>query len=293
MPVGSARQFKGDEFEARKFLRGKIGREPPQGAVRFLAYGDQNLSPEDRSVLGLGGAPSFGRGQAGFGGGEAELFRQQEAKQKAFLGKFGTEFPAALKGIEQELGLPGLRETAFTTGEILRKTPERQTQATRGFDVSQGQLERIIASDVAKFAPLAQTAIQQAQFGEAELGRRAERAIKPFEIEAGFLGENIKNQVQLFRDRVKGDLDTTLAKLQTQGQLSLQELKNAASLAQMEFSLDAARDQGTFRDLGDRVALINPATGEEIQSFSKGLAPARGQGRSDAELQTLSGQHFG
>ena len=224
-----------------------------------------------------------------------ELLRKQQEQQGQFLGRFKTEVPAALGAIEQELGLPQLRETAFTQGELVRLAPERVTAGAKGYDVNQNQLERMIAADVAKLAPGAQTAYQQAQFGEAELGRRAERAIMPYEIEAGFLGENVKNQVQLFRDNVKSQLDTALTQMQIQGQFDLQGLQNAARLAEMERAVDLAQMQGTFADLGDRIALIDPETGQEIQSFSKGLAPKRGAATTagGAGLQSLFDQYFG
>src|SRR3990167_5421570 len=81
------------------------------------------------------------------------LNTQMKGEESEFLSRFKTEFPQVLTGIEEELGLPGLRKTAFDTGELLRTAPQRQKQASQGFDVSQNQLERIVAEDVGKLAP--------------------------------------------------------------------------------------------------------------------------------------------
>jgi len=265
-----------------RYLR-ESGRQSELDRIRAIPGGYEKAQAEFSAGRGqyAGGGGGFQAPSFDFGASQRaaeELLRKQQEQQGQFLGRFKTEVPAALGAIEQELGLPQLRETAFTQGELVRLAPERVTAGARGYDVNQNQLERMIAADVAKLAPGAQTAYQQAQFGEAELGRRAERAIMPYEIEAGFLGENVKNQVQLFRDNVKSQVDQALQKLQTQGQLSVQELANAGRLAEMERAVDLAQTQGTFTDLGDRIALINPETGQEIQSFAKGIAP---------KLQTL------
>ena len=198
--------------------------------------------------------------------------QEKRERGQEFIGRFKTEFPAALGAIETELGLPQLRERAFTTGELVRGAPQRQTLATAGFDVTQSQLDRLIAADIAKLSPEAIGAGQQVQFGEAEFGRRAERAIKPFEVEAGFLGEEFKNEFDLFKTQIQGDLDDRLERIKIEGTSDLENLKQANLLAQIE----QAAKIGSFTDLGDRYALINPFTGEEIQSFKKGIPPKIG-----------------
>lgn len=208
----------------------------------------------------------------------ADLLTSQKTEEQDFLGRFKTEFPTVLSGIEQDLNLPGLRETAFTSSEQLRTAPERTEKAALGFDVSANQLARQQASETARLAPIAQTAVQQAQFGEEEFGRRAQREMVPYQTEIDMMKDRFARETTGFNLDSENELNLLLAKMQQSGQLQIAEMQRATQLAQIEAQTKDIASNLSPIDLGNRIALINPATGQEISSFSKGLTPSRGVG---------------
>ena len=97
---------------------------------------------------------------------------------------------------------------------------------------------------------------------------RSQGIFKPFDIEAGVLGDSVKNEFDLFKTTTQQNLDREIANLQQTGLSDRASLDRAQELALAE----KAAAEGTFQDLGDRIALID-SNGNEIQSFKKGLAP--------------------
>ncbi|KKN11694.1 hypothetical protein LCGC14_1024010 [marine sediment metagenome] len=221
--------------------------------------------------------------------GDPEAGARQIAKSKAageeFVGRFRTGLEAATVGIEQELGLPGLRAGAFEAGqtargvaEQVRGIPGTQQTIAKQVGISAPRLAQRTAAETAKLTPalsaatrgLEETQAAQ-QFGETEFGRRLEQFIKPFDIEAGFLGENIKQEFDLFKVQIGADLDREIANLQERGLNDRAALDRAIKAAEIE----KAASEGTVQDLGDRLVLMDPRTGEIIKSHVKGLVPKR------------------
>ena len=189
------------------------------------AAGQQKLLAE------LGGGGSF---QAG---GDRAAFNQRlRGEEEAFLGKFRSEFPTILTGIEEQLGLPTLRGEAFGALESFKDIPGVQTQAARGLDIGSNQLERIIAAEQTQRQPGVQDLLSSLQFGEEEFGRRAERELVPFETEIGFLKDRFARESTGFNQDAENSLNVLLQKMQNEGALSVAELQQASSLAELEES---------------------------------------------------------
>ncbi len=213
-----------------------------------------------------------------------QLLADQTAKNKEFLGRYTTGLGAATTALEQELGLPQLREGAQAAGsaargvaETVRSVAPTEQTVAKQVGISAPRLQQRIAAKTAELAPTlsaAQRGLEEAnaaqQFAEGQFTTRMGTAMKPFEIEAGMLGEEVKSQFDLFKTNLTADLNRELEMLKEKGINDRATLDRAIKLAEAE---KASRD-GTFTDLGDRIALIDPITGREISSFSKGMAPA-------------------
>ena len=215
----------------------------------------------------------------------AQFSTEQRARGQEFLGRFTSGLSEAQAGISAELGLPGLRQGAFEAGQtargvadVVRGVPQAQATIAKQVGISAPRLAQRTAAETAKLSPTldaASRALEEsqraAQFGEEEFGRRLGQVIKPFEIEAGLLGDSVKNEFDLYKTQIGADLDREIARLEETGLNDRAALDRAAKLAEAE----KATTSGTFTDLGNRIALINPETGEEITSFNKGLAPSK------------------
>ena len=105
---------------------------------------------------------------------------------------------------------------------------------------------------------------------------RAANVIAPYEIEAGLLGENVRQTFELYKTTISNQLSQQIAILQEQGLNDRATLDRASKLAEAE----RAAAKGDFQDLGNKVVLINPATGQVIQEFLKGLSPTKGSSTS-------------
>jgi hypothetical protein len=157
--------------------------------------------------------------------------------------------PAMNERIGSELGLPALRQNAFQLNETLRNMPQVQSQATRGFDVNANQLQRIIASQQGKMAPLAQEATRASQFAEGELGERmrlsqAEQArqLQPFEMERDLLSDRIAREMTAFSQQKEQELTVLLTKFNRDNYLSDREWQRANELADAESEFDRQKE---------------------------------------------------
>jgi hypothetical protein len=211
---------------------------------------------------------------------------EQAAKQGAFINKLTTGLTSAQEAASAELGLPGLRESAFGAGQQARgiqaaaeAIPGTQQTIAKQVGISAPRLQQRVGREYERLQPAISSAgrtLEEAnralQYGTEEYGRRLEQFLTPLQIEAGFLGDQVKNEFDLFKNQINNDLTMAIARLQEKGLGDRAALEQAQRLAEIE----KAATSGAFTDLGDKVALINPQTGEMIQSFLKGLAPTRG-----------------
>jgi hypothetical protein len=215
------------------------------------------------------------------------LAEKQTAREEDFLTRFRTAIPEARTAIESELGLPALRENALTAGTTARNvqdqfgaiTPTQQTVAKQ-VGISAPRLQQRISSKTAELAPALSAASSGLSGANAALesglttyGTRMGETMKPYETEATVLSESLARELSGFTTVVQGELDAALEKLKQQGTLDLQEMQNLQALAEKE--KDYLNQRSTI-DLGNRTALINPYTGQEISSYKQGVKPTIG-----------------
>jgi hypothetical protein len=208
----------------------------------------------------------------------------QRARESEFLGRV-QGIPASLRALEEELGIPQARNVYQAAGQDvlnvsnqLRDIAPAQLALSKQIGISAPRLQQRIAAETAKLQPAAETktrALESAQLGLSGLlgayETRTQNILAPYAIEAGVLGDSIKNEFDLYKTNIQASLSRELAELSSKTQLTIADMDRATRLAEIE----NATINGEFRDLGDRVVLVNPQTGEEIQSFSKGLEPTR------------------
>lgn len=213
-----------------------------------------------------------------------------KGEEEAFLGKFRGEFPSVISGLETQLGLPKLRETATSAvgalGDVSRlveATPERTTQAARGFDVGANQLERMIAAETAKLAPTyrgattaAQEALTAAQLGESQFGTRASLALKPYETEINLMKDRFAREATGFNADVESQFNLLLQKIQQEGARDLATISQATQLAQLEENKRQFEEGVNTVDLGNRVVVVD-RSGKELGSFAKGQLSKLGE----------------
>ena len=247
----------------------------------FESYNSGKMSEADlRAKLSGGG------GGGGGGVNVEQALQAQRQRNKDFLGRYTTGLSGAIKGIEQELNLPGLRQgtqgaiqSAQNVAGQVRAIPGTQQTIAKQVGISAPRLAQRTAAETAKLTPALEaaqrgleTATGAQQFAETEFGRRIGQEMKPFEIEAGLMGQEVASQFDMLKTQVTNDLNRELAQLSAQTQLSVADMNRLTRMAELE----QATQQGSFQDFGNRVALINPVTGQEISSFAKGLSPTKG-----------------
>lgn len=212
-----------------------------------------------------------------------KLTQETRARENEFLGRV-QGIPNALRGLETELGLPEARATYQSAGQgvrdvssALRNIVPTQQTISKQVGISAPRLQQRIGAETAKLQPSVESAtrgLEEAQAGLSGLlgafQTRAENVIAPFQIEAGVMGESIKNQFDLFKTQVSNNLQRELALIQEKGLNDRAALDRANELAKIEKQLN--NKSLTFQDLGNRVIAIDNS-GREVTSFVKGLAP--------------------
>lgn len=213
-----------------------------------------------------------------------KLIADTRAREDAFLGRV-QGIPDALRGIENEVGLPGARATYQSAGEgvrdvsaTLRAVPGTQQTIAKQVGISAPRLQQRIGAETAKLQPVVESTtrgLEEAQAGLAgtlsNFQTRAENVLAPFQIEAGILGESVKNQFELFKSNTKNALDREIAMLQESGLNDRAALQRANELAKQE----AAIEKGSFQDLGDRVIFADQL-GNILQTYNKGKLASLG-----------------
>jgi len=210
----------------------------------------------------------------------------QRGRESEFLTRFQTAIPEARTAIETELGLPGLRQSALTAGQTARDiqgqfeqiAPTQQTVAQQ-VGISAPRLQQRISSKTAELAPALSAAsrglagtTEALALGQETYGQRMGETMLPFTTEAGMLSDSLAREMTGFTTQIQSELEVSLQKLRNQGALDVAEMQKLERLAQQEQDY---LNQRQMVNLGNRQALINPITGQEISSYQQGLAPKR------------------
>lgn len=214
---------------------------------------------------------------------------QQRQEEQDYLAKFagqiaGQETMSAMAGrIGSELGLPDLQSAAQGLVKTLKNIPQVQQGATRGFDVNENQLSRIISSEQGKIAPLAQEATTQAQNAQNLLTTRLgyglqdqSKALQPILKEGEMLASRFGRETSSLADRLAREFtgytqgkQNELTALLDQGdkgmQLTINEMNRLNQLASEEREYKRQQEQYA-RELADKKAAEERAAQRETEN---------------------------
>lgn len=248
----------------------------------------------------------------------------QKSEEQAYLDKYGAtlagqETMSAMAGrIGSELGLPDLQANASALSATLRNIPKVQEGATRGFDVNANQLSRIVASEQGKIAPAAQEAVTQAQTAQTQLGTRLgyglqdqQKALQPLMQEGTMMEQRFGRETTALSDRIareftgfstgqQNELTSLLNVMQTDTQLTMQEIQRVNELAKAETEFQRQKELYA-QQLADQQAATEKqyAQQREMQTLaqqaqeSQARTAQEAQRQRDAELQRYNLEQIG
>lgn len=199
-----------------------------------------------------------------------ELRTRQKAEEETFLGALNERIAgqetltAAGERIGGELQLPALRESAFNLTQTLKNIPRTQETISKQVGISAPNLQKRIAAEQGKIAPLAQEAVNQQQFSEQELGTRlgylvAEQAkeLEPFyKAQLPLLSDRLAREVSLYTQDKQNELSLLLTKMSQGFQASQAELDRANQLAIAEKQYNQVKNTQSIETIGGRKVLV-------------------------------------
>jgi len=208
-----------------------------------------------------------------------------------------------------ELGIPTLQANATMLRNTLTNLPSTYSKATTGYDVSNNQLQRIIAQKSGELAPAvttAETSLANAQGNLAtRLGYEAAdqaRLEKPYTTEQTMLNERMARETTLFSQDNQRELDALIGKLQMGVTLSEGEKNRAQQLAIQEqnynLELEKAKStSGTYGTVSSGGSVYDTRTGKIISGGGGGGGGTNYYGTSGAPLMsapagTIKGNYY-
>ena len=209
---------------------------------------------------------------------------EQQARVTEFTGRTQSQIPAALTALETRVGLPEARNTYLSAGiqaqnvaGQVRDVAPAQTAISKQVGISAPRLQKRIASETVKLQPSIESSTRGLEAANLGLTTAtgayqtgAEGIYKPFEIEAGILGDNVKSQFDLIKQNTINATDKAIAELEAKGRYDVQALANASAAALKEKELLDAQ----YVDAGNRIVIMSG--GKEVGSILKGLSPTKG-----------------
>ena len=196
--------------------------------------------------------------------------KQKQERQQFNLGQQGQEqdylkrYTGAIQGQEgmtalserigQELGLPQLRKNATMLQTTLENLPSTWNTATRGFDVNQNQLDRIIGQKASELTPTVNKVYNALNAGEAQLGQRlgyaqTEQAkqLMPYQTEQSLITDRFAREATGYNQDSQNELNAILQKAQMGIQLTQWETDRADRLAEQEKQYELQKQQISFQ----------------------------------------------
>jgi len=228
-----------------------------------------------------------------YGKQESETFAaKQKGEEEAFMGaltakvagqeKLGT----AAERIGGELQLPALRKSAFDLTQTLKGIPQTQETISKQVGISAPNLQKRIAAEQGKIAPLAQEAVSQQQFGEQELGTRlgylvAEQAkeLQPFyQAQLPLLTDRLAREQTNYTQDKQNELTLLLTKINNEATATQAELNRVTELAIAEQQYTQVKNSQSIETIGGRKVLVtydnsgNTVSKVDLGSSSSGLS---------------------
>jgi hypothetical protein len=174
--------------------------------------------------------------------------------------------------IGNEIGLPNARANALSLNQTLFNIPATYSKATRGFDVNNNQLQRIIGQKQSEIAPSAALATQNQAALEGQLGQRlgyeqqdfANRLI-PYQSEQSLLTDRLARETTGYTNQMQSELDALIARMNAGVTLSEGEKQRANALAIAEKNYQTQL----------KIAEMNIASNEKTSKQSNLIALAK------------------
>lgn len=193
---------------------------------------------------------------SGISGKRAALNTSQAGQQSDFLGRYtgainGQETSSAMADrIGGKLGLPELQKNATTLNTTLANIPYTYGAATKGFDVNNNQLNRIIGQKSSELTPVVNSTNNALSTAQGQLTSRmgyeqADQAkqLAPYQSEQSLLTDRLNRESAGFNTDAESELSSYLAKMNAGIQLSQAEQTRAENLAQSKLAYDQADKQ--------------------------------------------------
>lgn len=168
----------------------------------------------------------------------------QQADTNAFLGKYTGAINAQptmsvlADRFGQEAGLPTLRANAQSLQNTMFQLPETYKAATRGYDVNNNQLSRIVGQKQFELGPSAELAQQNLGNAENVVNTRLgyataeqQKQLLPYQSEQTLLTDRLARESSMFSQANQQELDGIIAKINAGVTLSEGEANRANQLA--------------------------------------------------------------
>lgn len=225
------------------------------------------------------------------------LFNTQRGETTGFLNNFSNFLgsqptsSALAERIGNELNLPQLRANSQSLNNTLFQLPQTFSAGTRGFDVNNNQLSRIVGQKQSEIAPAAALAQSNTQNAENTLTTRLgyeqadqNRALLPWQMEQGFLGDRLARETTGYSNQMQSELDAIIARMQAGITLSegeknrAQQLSLAESGYQNALKLAQVNNQAApFMSVGEGNSIFDPKTGKFVATAPKTSVAGSGQ----------------
>lgn len=233
--------------------------------------------------------PDFNNYFAGQKAATQGLLSGQNVEQGNFLNRYGDAIKSQetqsqmADRIGNQYNLPTLSKNAFNAQQAVYDAPQVTTDAARGSEINQNQLDRQKNYQLQKLAPIAQRAQDQANFAQntvnTQMGyatKDQEKALSLFPVEQQMMMDRQARETSLFSSGQEQELNSIIAKMNAGIQISEGEKNRAQQLAigeknynlelqklaQNQTQFSSSQSQPMSVSPGNKV--IDPKTGKVI-----------------------------
>lgn len=275
--------------------------------VKDNGNGTRSFAPSNTNMGTSSYGGSNGGNNSGFNtGGWQDLLNRQKSEEDAFNKSYSDKVnsqesvSSMWDRLGQQYNLPTLMKSANDLTNTLASMPQTQANATRGFDVSEAQLQKIIADQTNKLAPLAQRATSEAQNAQNLTNQgigyglqEEQRQLQPFEMQSKLLADRMAREFTGYTTEKQQQLDMYLEQMREGNQLSLQQMQNAAALARQEND-HQFQSQQLQQQFANQKELMPLQTNENIRQYNATTGRNSGAGSNydiAAQLNALRMQN--
>lgn len=199
-----------------------------------------------------------------------DLFGTQRGETAGYLGglrDYINHFPSMAvmaQNIGDTLNLPNLRANANSLQNTMYELPQTYNAATRGYDVNQNQLSRIIGQKQSEIGPVAERASANANVAEQELGRRLgyaqqdfQNKLIPYQSEQALLSDRLARETSGYTTQMTNELNAIIDKIKQGVALTEGERTRANELAKAEKQYQSAVEVAKINNQPKPFAIAN------------------------------------